>query len=213
MKIQTISLVAALATVLTQTAVRAQDAGQRNAVPTAPAPVTSPMVDPQLKADILRLLEATHTVDKAQAGMHQAFEAMRPQLLESLPDTPNREKIASTYEDNLVALTKTPEFTDRVIEVFSKYFSDDDVKALAAFYETPAGQHFVDHSGDVTTDSMKAGQEIATENLTRIFSELCKEYPELQGQADFCPAVQDKKSQIIPTTTERPVTAGLSGLR
>jgi hypothetical protein len=55
---------------------------------------------------------------------------------------------------------------------------------------------------DVMTDSMKAGQQVAAENMQRIFTELCKEFPELKGQASFCPATDEKKSQLIPPAAQ-----------
>jgi TonB family protein len=159
---------------------------------------SAPDIDPQLKSDILHLLDVTHAVDKAQTASRSVFDSLRPQLLASMPATPNRDKVVTAYTEKLVALFQGPEFMDRVVSVYAKYFSDDDVKALAQFYETPAGQHYNEHSSDVMADSMKVGQQLATRNLERIFSELCQEYPELQGQAQFCPASSDKKSQVLP---------------
>jgi len=69
-----------------------------------------------------------------------------------------------------------------------QYFPDDDIKALAQFYATPAGQHFNEHSADTATDSMKLGQEFAAANMGRIFAQICSDYPELQGKAQFCSA-------------------------
>jgi TonB family protein len=170
----------------------------------APAPAAaSPIaIDPQLKADILHFLDVTHAVDRAQTTGRAAFETLRPQLSAAMPNTPNREKIVTAYSEKLVSLFQGAEFTDRLVAIYAKYFSDDDVKALAQFYETPAGQHFNDHMSDVMTDGMNVGQQLAAENLQRIFSELCQEYPELQGQAQFCAASTDKKSQLLPPTPQ-----------
>lgn len=166
-------------------------------------------IDPQFKADILHLLDVTHATEKAQTASRSVFDSLRPQLLASMPDTPNREKIVTAYSEKLVALFQGDEFKDGMVAVYARYFSDDDVKALAQFYETPAGQHFNEHSSDIVTDSMKIGQQLATENMQRIFSELCKEYPELQGQAQFCPASEDKKSQLLPPATQTATTASI----
>jgi TonB family protein len=162
------------------------------------SPIAAADIDPQLKADILHFLDVTHAVDRSQTAGRAAFETLRPQLLAAMPNTPNREKIVTVYSEKLVSLFQGAEFTDRLVAIYAKYFSDDDVKALAQFYETPAGQHFNDHMSDVMTDGMKVGQQLAAENLQRIFSELCREYPELQGQAQFCQASSDKKSQLFP---------------
>jgi TonB family protein len=168
--------------------------------PAAPAAAPPIAIDPQLKTDILHFLDVTHAVDRAQTAARAAFETLRPQLLAAMPNTPNREKIVTAYSEKLVAVLHGDEFTDRLVAIYAKYFSDDDVKAFAQFYETTAGQHFNNHLSDVMTDGMNVGQQLAAENLQRIFSELCQEYPELQGQAQFCPASSDKKGQLIPPT-------------
>lgn len=41
------------------------------------------------------------------------------------------------------------------------------------------------------------GQHLAMQNMSRILKELCKEHPELQGVAKFCPASADKKSLLL----------------
>lgn len=163
---------------------------------------SAPEIDPQLKTDILHLLEVTHAAERAQSAGRTAFEPLRAQVTASMPATPNREKIVSAYFEKIIALFQGPEFTDDLVSVYSRYFSDADVIALTQFYETPAGQHLNDHLGDVMADSMKNGQQLVTSHLDVIFSELCKEYPELQGEARFCPASTDKKSQLLPPSPQ-----------
>lgn len=173
--------------------------------PAAPASQAAPsatVIDSQLKADILHLLDVTHAVEKAQSAGRTAFEPLRAQVTASMPTTPNREKIVSAYFEKIIALFQGQEFTDDLVSVYSKYFSDDDVKALTQFYETPAGQHLNDHLGDVMADSMNNEQQLVASHLDVIFSELCKEYPELQGEARFCPASTDKKSLLLPPSPQ-----------
>lgn len=162
-------------------------------------------IDPQFRADALQMLTLTHAQERSQAGMRAMFDGLRPQLTASLPPTPNRDKIVSAYEEKLVALATLSEFSDAIVAVYARYFSDDDIKAMIQFYETPAGQHYAEHLGDVTADSVKAGQQLAANNLQRIFRELCSEYPELQGQANFCPASDKSTGQLrlpLPQTSE-----------
>jgi TonB family protein len=158
------------------------------------------LIDPDLKADILKLLEVTHSVDRAQAGIRMSFEAMKPRLLTAIPETPNRDKIVADYGEKLAALFQSREFIDGITAVYAKYYSDEDVKALAQFYETPAGRNFNVHSADVQTESMKFGQQFAVRGLNEIVAEICNEYPELKGQAKFCSGSGDNKPRLTPAT-------------
>ncbi|MGB6200660.1 MAG: TonB family protein [Candidatus Acidiferrales bacterium] len=161
--------------------------------PIAPPPAgvppaeASPTVDPQEKVDIVHLFDVMHVQDLQAAAVSTLLNNMRPALLASFPLTPNRNKILDAYFQKVIALTKTGDFLDDEIAVYAEYLSDDDIKALTAFYETPAGQHYNAVTSKIFSESARVGQQNATKNLPRIFRELCDEYPELQGQAKFCP--------------------------
>jgi TonB family protein len=161
-------------------------------------------IDPAFRSDVLHMLEITHAQEKAQTGMRAMFDGMRASLTTAMPATPNRDKIVTAYEEKFISLVEKPEFTEGIVAVYAKYFTDEDIKALIEFYQTPAGQHASDHLGDVMADSVKFGEQLATENLERIFAELCAEYPELKGEAKFCPASDEKSSRLILPTPRQP---------
>lgn len=162
-------------------------------------------VDPQLKADVLHLLEVTHFKDRTAESGQRMFEPMRPLLRSTLPETPNREKILDAYITKLLALMQSDDFTDRVATIYAKYFSDEDVRAMTQFYATPTGQHFNAVMTDFLGDLTKAGQNVATERLPDILHQLCSEYPELQDSRTLCTATQpEKKSELDRSNEERP---------
>lgn len=164
-----------------------------SAAASAPAAQASTDIDPQFKADILHLLDVTHAVEKAQSAGRAAFEPLRAQVLASMPATPNREKIVSAYLDKLLALFQGPEFTDDLVAVYSKYLSDDDVKAVTQFYETPAGRHMNDHLADLVTDSMKTDSN-SSWVICRKFSPNC---------ARNTPNSKARPNSVPPPTTRK----------
>jgi TonB family protein len=158
-------------------------------------------IDPQLKADILRLIELTHLKEKQEEAMRAIFDSMRPTLIATIPVTPNREKILNTYIDKLVALLQSDDFKDRLVGVYAKNLTDDDVRAASAFYATPAGQHCLESSIKLAPEVMQIGQKIARDNIPSILEDLCKEYPELQGEAKFCGSADPTKKSILLETS------------
>ncbi len=155
-------------------------------------------IDPQFKADILHLFDVMHLRSRTSEMSHTMFQSLRPAVVASLPPTPNRERIADSYEQRLAALLASQEFIDREAALYAKYLSDDDVKALSDFYQTSAGQHFNDATAQLTAASSQAGQEMVAENLPSILSGLCADFPELQGAAPFCPKqTPPKKSRLV----------------
>ena len=160
-------------------------------------PNPDPTVDPQLRADILRLFDAIHFKENAEAGGRRIFGSLRPALLASLPATPSRERITDAYVDKLLALLQSDSYTERVIGIYAKYFSDQDIQEMVRFYQTPAGQHFNAAMPKLLGDLNEVGQQLATDNLPSIFQQLCKEFPELQDDAHFCKGPPpEQKSQL-----------------
>jgi hypothetical protein len=153
-------------------------------------------IDPQLKSDIQHLLVTMKGQQSAETGVRSTFEALRPQLEASLPHTANRDKIIDAYEEKLVDLVRSPSFQEGIVAIYAKHFTDAEVKALDQFFETPSGQHFIQELPGVVNESAQLGQQAATDSIPRILNELCNEFPELQGEANFCPAESLRKESL-----------------
>lgn len=155
-------------------------------------------IDPKLRADIQHLLNLTHLQEKQEEAMRQILGSMRPELRATLPVTPNREKILDTYTDRLVGLMQSEDFRNRLAVLYAQYLTDDDVKAAITFYETAAGQHYLESSIKLVPEIMMAGQHMAKDAVPAILHDLCKEYPELNGDQKFCGSTDPtRKSQLL----------------
>lgn len=53
----------------------------------------------------------------------------------------------------------TRELVEKIIPIYDKYYSTEDIKAVNAFYETPAGQKLLSTLPQVMQEAMKVGQE------------------------------------------------------
>jgi TonB family protein len=152
----------------------------------AAMPLTAEAIDPQLRADILRLIDATHLKETMRDYGKQMMDVMRPSIEDSLPETANRKKILREVETKMQAALESQAATDEIIMIYAKYLTDDDVKGAAAFYESPAGQRFNSVSTQLEDDLSQSGEQFAMENLGVILKGLCASHPELRGKADFC---------------------------
>jgi len=154
-------------------------------------------IDPAFRVSIVHLLELTHFSEREREAAQTMFASIRPQLLKSMPLTPNRDKIVDTYQSKLADLMSSDAFTNPVIAIYAQYLTLADVKAATAFYETPEGQHYLDSSQKMLQDVFQLGKRVALENIPTILTDLCKQYPELQGEAKFCPAsTSSPKSEL-----------------
>lgn len=167
-------------------------------------PNTGPPINPQLRADILKLMDAMQVRGTGEATFEKMYQTIRPIILRTLPETPNREKIADEYGRKLEALLNSPDFTEPLVQIYASSLSDDDVKALTAFYTTPAGQHYLAAVPQIASETNRIAMRIAAEHMMEILKGLCEDYPELKGKAGFCPAKgKEKRSQLKDMTGSR----------
>jgi TonB family protein len=169
-----------------------------------------PLIDPQLKAGIVKLLNITHAVVLGQQTANDFSLDFRPVILATLPATPHRDQIADAYIAKLVALLAGQEVFDRLTSIYAEHFSLEDVNAMIQFYQTPAGQKALSVMPKVMEESREAGNDVARENLPRILAELCKEYPELHGKVKFCPAPTQSESSHLIRKELRPSSLNLT---
>ncbi|HKS82683.1 MAG TPA: TonB family protein [Candidatus Acidoferrales bacterium] len=158
---------------------------------------SSGAIDPKFKSDLDQLLDVMKYQEKATAGMNAMIPAVRKQLETAFPSTPNKEKILDRFFEELLDLAKTDEFKSTIENVYAKYLTDDDVKAMIVFYKTPAGQHFNEFGSKIILESEQVGEAMGRAHALDIMKDLCKEYPELQGEAAFCPASTKKESSLV----------------
>lgn len=136
-------------------------------------------VDPATAADIRKLIEITGVkgiMDRLWVQMLPQFRAI---VLANLPQTNDREDIASRAAQDMVnRLRSDNAIYDMLIPIYARHFSDKDLKGILAFYESPLGHRFVSETPLLSEDLHKAFT--AHWNLVvtpQIVAEMSKEFP------------------------------------
>ena len=136
-----LALVAAPAFAQTPPAAQAPAA----ATPALPAPVPS-LPQPEVPPEKLAL--ARQVV--LGSGMGRSFEPMVPQLQEQIPAIITRTRPELSKDLTAVLAQLQPEFAKKSTEmidiaarIYARRLSDDDLKATAAFFDSPAGKNYV----------------------------------------------------------------------
>jgi hypothetical protein len=81
--------------------------------------------------------------------MAQTLSAMKS----SVPGVPD--SFWADFQKKLSA----KDLQERLISIYDRYFTKDDLKAALAFYQTPSGQKMLSEMPALVRDSMAAGQE------------------------------------------------------
>jgi hypothetical protein len=123
------------------------------ASPPAPAAagsaVTPAPVDPAKEAEIRKLLQVTGTVKMVDQMKQQMFAVFR-QRAGQLPQQ---------FWDKMDKEMDAQDLVNRLIPLYDKYYTLDDLKAVNAFYQTPAGQHLLQIQPQILKESMAVGEE------------------------------------------------------
>lgn len=106
-------------------------------------------VSPDKRKEIEKLLRLS--------GVEKLVGQMETQMITSLkaqmPQVP--ELFWTKFEQKM----DTRELIDKVIPVYDRYYSLEDLKAINAFYESPAGQKVISTLPQLMQETMKIGQE------------------------------------------------------
>lgn len=120
--------------------------------------------------------------------MMQRMSAMessiRPLLTSSLPPGEYRAKLADLFFEKFRTKADPDALIDLAVPIYDKYFSDDDIKSMLAFYATPVGKKMVQVLPQLTNESMEVGQKWGQETGRETMIEVLQEHPELKEAMD-----------------------------
>lgn len=106
-------------------------------------------VSPEKRKEIEKLLRLT--------GMERLVGQMENQMIASLrqqmPQVP--ELFWTKFEQKM----NTRELLEKIIPIYDKYYTTEDLKAVNAFYETPAGQKLLSTLPQAMQEATRVGQE------------------------------------------------------
>jgi uncharacterized protein len=144
---------------------------------------TPQAVDPAKEAEIRKLLDLVGTVKMTHQVMDQMISNFRMQ----------NSDVSSEFWDRFEKEMNIQDLVDKMIPIYAKYYSLDDLKAINAFYETPAGQRLLLAMPHVMQESMQIGQDWGRHVATRLMAELKAE--------------KEKASVSAPAATAAPAPA------
>lgn len=156
-----------------------------------PAASTAAAVTPEMEAEVKRLLVLTGAEEAAaqmEAGMMAQFNATLGQF--GMPE----DKLGDAVADVKLELEKLvpKERQERIIiEAYARHMALDDVKAVNAFYASPAGRRVIKATPQVMKESMDRTGVLMQSAMKDVFRALAKKYPELQALLPEEPQPQD----------------------
>ena len=139
------------------------------AAPVPPAPVPNvPVPVPEIRPEKLAAARAV----VVSSGMSRSFEPMAAQLEEQIPIVVTRTRPDLAPDLTVVLAQLKPEFdkkgeemVDIAARIYARDMSEDDLKATAAFFDSPAGKDYV-RAQPVMLDELVVSMQSWTQEMS-----------------------------------------------
>ena len=119
-------------------------------------------MDPAKEKDIRRLLELTGAATLGAQVMNQMLQTFR----QTMPNVP------ADFWPELQKELNPNELVEKVIPVYDKHLSAQELKDIIKFYETPSGKKLLAAQPAIMQDSSVVGQEWGREIGERVMKKL-----------------------------------------
>jgi hypothetical protein len=141
-------------------------------------------VTPAKEAEIRKLLELTGAKKNALAFGQQLSQYLRGMMEKSLPPGGEHNKqIEDTLISKLMDRMGSDELIVKLIPIYDKAFSDDDLKGINRFYESPVGRKFLEQTPAVMEEASSASQTWIQQMIPEIIGQMSEQFPELKDKA------------------------------
>jgi hypothetical protein len=150
----------------------------------AKSAASSSGVDPQKVARIRELMELTGAKNLGQELIQAGMEQFRSSVQDSQPDNPRAKQFVDAFVARFQKHFDSNSLNDRIIPIYDKYLTDDDLKGLIAYYHSPLGQRMLKSLPELTRESQAAGFAMGQKAAQETMDELKAEFPEFTGAKD-----------------------------
>ena len=143
------------------------------AQPAAPAP-SAATASPKAVALVRRYLAAIHFEGLMDAMMASMIPVMSDSLTKQYPNITEEQRTAigavvrETMHDDF-----TPKMIERMVPIYAQTFSESELEAMVAFYESPAGQSIMQKTPSIAPKSAEVARALMPEVQQDVLRRLC----------------------------------------
>ena len=153
----------------------ATPAGRPTAVASSSPSPGQTKAQPPKEADIRRLLELTGVKGLGTQMMNEMMETIKPVLANSLPPGDYREKLIDLFVEKFRTKVDAQQLVELAIPIYDKHFSDDEIKGLIQFYQTPLGQKMIRAlpmvTGELQREGKRWGEGLGRDSMREVLAE------------------------------------------
>jgi hypothetical protein len=153
--------------------------------PADPVQASAPStVDSAKAADIRKLMSLVNTEELATGLLGAMTEQIRPMITNSLPPGEYREKLVDLFLEKFRGKADMKSLLDLLAPIYDKYLSDEEIKGLIVFYQTPLGKKTLEVMPKVMAESQGEGRKWGEQLARQAMQDVLAEHPDLARQLE-----------------------------
>jgi hypothetical protein len=148
------------------------------AAPRAPSTEATHNIDPAKEADIRQLMDVTGAKGLGDQLLKAGMEQFRSSITDAQPDNPRAKQFVDAFVARFQKHFDPNSLNDKVVPIYDKYLTDEDVKGLLDYYNSPLGQRMLKALPEVARESQAAGFAMGQRAAQDTLEDLKTEFPE-----------------------------------
>lgn len=145
---------------------------------------TSRKVPADKEAGIRQLMDVTGAKNLGEQMMKAGMDQFRASVSESQPDNPRAKQFIDAFVIGFQKHFDPNSLTDKVVPIYDKYLTADDIKGLLDYYQSPLGQRMLKALPEIARESQEVGFALGQKAAQDTFEDLKTEYPEFIASHD-----------------------------
>ena len=141
-------------------------------------------VDPAKDADIRSLMELVGARRQAQDVAAKGAQQLRENLVATLPASQQGQQFVNAFVADYQKKFNADEVSNQVAGIYDKHFSDEEIKGLLQFYNTPLGHKLAAESPKIQAEIEAANQKVSTRVAADVLRDLPSEYAGINAKAN-----------------------------
>lgn len=128
-------------------------------------------------ADIKKLIEVSGTAKTIKMSTKAMLDMMKQntaEIAKKYPDVPVSSSLTDEMWAEIEQELNVENLLTMYIPIYEKHFTQDEIKYMIAFYESPTGKSMIEKMPLVMNDSMSIGREWSQKLMQRLLEKLKK---------------------------------------
>jgi hypothetical protein len=146
------------------------------------APQANSSIEPAKEADIRSLMELVGARDIVQDGANMAIEQSREKLLATVPNNDKGQAFVNAFGASYQKKFDVDQVTNQLVGIYDKHFTEDEIKGLLQFYDSPLGQKVAVEMPKIGRETQAATRAASAKAAKDALAEMKQQNPEI-GQS------------------------------